>query len=227
MLAAHGLVAVHAWPQRLQLAVDELRSHRALTVISVPTPITSSRTLARDLIRTALRETLAVFLDQPPVSIMLVSCPGQAIWVDSPFARLQVSVSHLPGLSVAAIGRGACVGIDVMDVAQGTQKALDWERVALDYLGPTVACAMQRMAPQQRPAAFAQAWTRFEACLKCLGCALTEWTPVLQLQLATCRVMPLALPDNLRGTIAINAAAGAVALLTDAQRSCQTPQKLP
>ena len=210
MPAAHdGPAAVHAWPQRLQLAVDELRSERAWTVISVPTPATTNRTLARGLIRAALRETLAAFLDQPAASITLVARPGQAIWVDSPLARLQVSVSHLPGLSVAAIGRGAALGVDVMDIAQGAQEMPDWARVALDYLGPTVASALQRLPPLQRPAAFAQAWTRFEACLKCLGCGLTEWTPVLQQQLATCRVMPLALPDNLRGAIAINASASA------------------
>ncbi len=199
------LVPVYAWPQSMQLAVDELRSGQALTVISVPTPATTNRLLARDLIRTALRETLAVVLDQPAASITLVSGPGQAIWVDSPLARLHVSVSHTPGVSVAAIGRGAAIGVDLMHVDQGAEAMLDWARVALDYLGPTVTVLLQSTSPAQRPAAFAQAWTRFEACLKCLGLALTEWTPVLEQQLTTCRVMALTLPENCRGAIAINA----------------------
>ena len=188
----------------MQLAVDELRYGRAMTVISVPTPATTNRWLARNLIRTAVRETLAVFLDQPAASITLVSRPGQAIWVDSPLARLQVSVSHMPGVSVAAIGRGAAIGVDVMHVDPGAEGMPDWARVALDYLGPTVTDLLQNTSHAQRPAAFAQAWTRFEAGLKCLGLALTEWSPVLEQQLAACRVMALALPENCRGAIAIN-----------------------
>ena len=205
MPASKDLVTVHAWPQRMQLAVDELRSSQALTVISVPAPATTDRSLARDLIRTALRETLGVFLDQPAAAITLVSHPGQAIRVDSPLARLQVSVSHMPGMSVTAIARGAVIGVDVMHIDQGVEKMPDWTGVALDYLGPEVTALLLRTAPAQRSAAFAREWTRFEACLKCLGSAMTEWTPVLARQLATCRVMALALPENCRGAIAIGA----------------------
>lgn len=198
-------VAVHAWPQCMQQAVDELRSGRALTVISVPTPVTTNRLLARAFIRTALRETLAVFLDQPAAFITLVSRPGQSIGVDSHLARLSVSVSHMPGMSVAAIGRTAAIGVDLMPVGPGAEEMADWAQVALDYLGPTVADLLQRTAPAQRSAAFAREWTRFEACLKCLGLAMTEWSPVLAQQLATCRVMVLALPENCCGAIAIDA----------------------
>jgi 4'-phosphopantetheinyl transferase len=205
MSALQALVAVHAWPQGLHLAAAELRSDRALTVISVPTPATANRSIARDLIRAALRETLAVFLDQPAASITLVSFPGQAIRVDLPFGRLYVSVSHMPGVSVAAISRRAAVGIDVMQVEPGAAAMADWARVALDYLGPAETFLLQGTAPAQRPAAFAQAWTRLEARLKCLGMALTEWTPALTQQLAACRVVALALPENCRGAIAINA----------------------
>lgn len=204
MLATEKLVAVHAWPQSVQLAVDELRSDRAMTVISVPSPVTTNRLLARDLVRAALRQTLAAFLCQPLASITLVSLPGQAIRVDSPLARLHLSVSHMPGMSVAAISRGAAIGVDVMRVERDAAAMPDWARVALDYLGPTVSDRLQRTPPAQRPAAFAQAWTNFEACHKCLELGLTEWTPVLAQQLATCRDMALALPENCRGAIAIN-----------------------
>ncbi|MEP6588187.1 MAG: 4'-phosphopantetheinyl transferase superfamily protein [Polaromonas sp.] len=206
MLHSQKLMLVHAWPQGMQAAVDELRSFQALTVISVATPATAKRLLARDLVRTALRETLAVFLDQPAASVKLVSYPGQAIRVDFPLAHLNVSVSHAPGLSLAAIGRGAGagIGVDVMPVDRVDEEMPDWADVALDYLGPTVTGLLQRTSPAQRPVAFAQAWTRFEAGLKCLGLALTEWTPVLAQQLAACRVMALALPENCCGAIALN-----------------------
>ncbi len=206
MPATQKPLVVHAWPQSLQLAVDELHACQRLTVISVPTPVTTSRLLARNLIRAALCETLAVFLGQPAASVRLVSHAGRAIRVDAlpaPLARLHVSLSHAPGMSVAAIGRGAAVGVDVMHVQRGAEGMSDWARVALDYLGPTTTVLLQRTSPEQLPAAFAQAWTRFEACLKCAGLALTEWTPVLEKRLASCRVMALALPENSRGSIAI------------------------
>ena len=205
MLASQDLVDVHVWPQRMQLAVDELRSSHAFTVISVLAPATTDRSIARDLIRTALRETLGVLLDQPAAAITLISHPGQAIRVDSPLARLQVSVSHMPGMSLIAIAKGAAIGVDAMHIDQGIEMTLDWTGVALDYLGPELTALLQRTAPAQRSAAFAREWTRFEACLKYLGLAMTEWTPVLAQQLATCRVMALALPENCRGAIATDA----------------------
>jgi phosphopantetheinyl transferase len=58
------------------------------------------------------------------------------------------------------------------------------------------------MSPEQRAAAFAQEWTCFEAGLKCLGIALTEWTPLLEQSLASCCVRALELPENYRGAMA-------------------------
>lgn len=203
MLPEDKLVAVHAWPQGMQAAVGELRGSRAMAVISVATPATGERPLARALIRTALRETVAMFLDQPVGSITLVSRPGQAIGVESPLARLHLSVSHMPGMSVAAIGRVGAIGVDVMRVEQDAAAMSDWARVALDYLGPAALDALQRTPPMQRPPAFAQAWVHFEASLKCLGLALTEWTPALAQRLAACRVMALGLPEDCHGAIAV------------------------
>ena len=205
-------MAVHAWPQCIDMAVDELRSSRALTVISVPTPATTNRLQARELIRAALRETLVKFLNQPAASIKLVSEPGRAICVmSSPHAHgcLQVSVSHIPGMSLAAITRhvGVGVGVDLMQVDQDAKAMPDWAQVALDYLGPVKTGLLESTPSTHRPAAFAEAWTRLEARLKCLGLALTEWTPILEKQLAICHVMALALPKNYRGAVAVNTSA--------------------
>jgi 4'-phosphopantetheinyl transferase len=196
-------VAVHAWPQNMPLAVAELRASQGMTIISVATPATTNRLFARELIRTAVRETLAAFLHQPVSSITLVSRPGRGIEVDPLLAGLHVSVSHMPGMSVAAIAHGVAVGIDVMPILQDAQAMSDWESVALDYLGPAVTALLKQTAPLLRPAAFAQAWTHYEASLKCQGLALTEWRPTLARHLATCRVMALALPAHCRGAIAL------------------------
>ena len=212
MLARQSLVAVHAWPQCIDMAVDELRSSQALTVISVPTPATTNRLQARELIRVALRETLAKFFNQPAASITLVSQPGRAIYVmNSPHGCLQVSVSHMPGMSLAAITKLTGVGVDLMQVDQDVKVMFDWThnwaQVALDYLGPVESGLLKSTPSSYRPTAFAEAWTRLEARLKCLGLALTEWTPILEKQLAACHVMALALPENYCGAIAINTSA--------------------
>ena len=211
-------LAVHAWPYQVDRVLADLRSGQACTVISVPTPHTTDRVRARALIRTALRQTLADFLAQPVASIRLVSRPGQGIRVESTHVShlshasegfLSVSVSHAPGLSVAALGRGVAVGVDVMPLDPGATEMPDWERVAQDYLGPVVTKSLWQTPAAQRPAAFTQAWTHVEACLKCLNLPLTEWTPALAQQLASCRIVALALPDKACGSIAIHQDDGA------------------
>jgi 4'-phosphopantetheinyl transferase len=58
------------------------------------------------------------------------------------------------------------------------QDVPDWDRVALDYLGPQVRDMLASLDPPRRAGAFAQAWTRREAQLKCLGLALAEYMPL-------------------------------------------------
>ena len=202
MQPARELVTVHAWPQDQWLAVQALRSAQAMAVISIATPATENRRVARSLVRLALRETLAALLGQPAASIALVSPLGSAIHVDSPVCRLILSISHSPGLSVAAICQGAAIGIDVMQIEAVTQGQTEWMRLAGDYLGPQVTAKLQGAPPETFPNVFAQEWTDFEAALKCLGLGLTEWSPELANRLASCRVVALDLPANYCGSIA-------------------------
>ncbi|MBC7598109.1 MAG: 4'-phosphopantetheinyl transferase superfamily protein [Polaromonas sp.] len=195
-------VTVHAWPQHQWLAVQALRSAQAMTVISIATPATENRRVARSLVRSALRETLAVLLGQPAASIALVSPLGRVIHVDSTTCPLSLSISHSPGISVAAICQGAAIGIDVMQIEAVTPGHPDWLRLASDYLGPQVTANLQSAPPATFQSVFAQAWTDFEAALKCLGLGLTEWSPELASRLASCRVMALDLPASYCGSIA-------------------------
>lgn len=195
-------VVVHAWPDNTPLALEELRSDRALTVISIVAPDTTIRHAARENIRSALREMLGALLRRPAASIALISQPGQPILLDLPETRIGLSVSHAAGLTVAAIHVGVSIGVDVMRIDRGADWMPDWECVAQCYLGPQVCSRIATLAPGQRAHAFAQAWTRWEACLKCLGMALTEWTPALEQRLASCGVRALALPGNYCGAIA-------------------------
>jgi 4'-phosphopantetheinyl transferase len=187
----------------MHLAIDELRSYQAFTVISVATPATENRVQARALIRVALRDTLAAFLGQSAETILLDSRPGKPMQVDSAWGGVHLSLSHMPGLSIAAISRVSAVGVDVMHDAMGAVEMSDWTLVAREYLGPSVSDLLHNRPHAQRKAAFAQAWTRLESCLKCMGLPLTEWNPHLAQQLPNCHVMGLDLPEGCRGSIAM------------------------
>ena len=182
--------------------MSDLRSLHPMTVLSLTLPDTLSRPVARARIRGAVRQTLAACLDQPVTSIELLARPGYPLTLVVPKIPINLSISHAPGLSVAAIHQSASVGIDLMQVDTDEVDMPDWERVAQDYLGPSARHRLAEASPSRRARHFAQEWTRFEAGLKCLGLALTEWTPALAQRLANCRVVALALPDNYCGALA-------------------------
>jgi 4'-phosphopantetheinyl transferase len=201
-------VLVHPWPDAAPLALKALRGAQALTVIHVTTPNTEIRNEAREHLRAALRELLAALLQQPAVTLPLVSQPGQALVLDLPGRPIGLSVSHAPGLSVAAVHRHGAVGVDVMRIADGADWMPDWETVARDYLGPQAQARIANVTTDQRPYAFAREWTALEASLKCLGIGLTEWTPALERRLAGCMVTTLDVPLGLCGAVAVPKAQG-------------------
>ena len=203
MLEIRDSIMVHVWPDNVHLALNELRAERAWTVISLVTPETTLRHAARARVRSAFQDVLGALLYRPAASIALISQPGQAILLDLPETRIGLSVSHAPGLTVAAIRVGGAIGIDLIRIEPGVAELPDWERVAQDYLGPQSCRQLATLPPAQRAAAFAQAWTRWEAGLKCLGLGLTEWTPALESRLASCVVRALAVPDHYGAAMAI------------------------
>ena len=199
--ASTAPITIHAWPGSLQQALADLRGPTGLTVISVATPLTESRVDARGAIRHALRQTLATFLAVPLASVTLLSSPGMPVQMLANSPPVHIAISHMPGLSVAAVSTRRAVGIDVM--ALGAQSLPDWETVAHDYLGPVATAELKRTPPADRAAAFAQAWTALEARLKCLGLVLTEWTPEIAARLNGCRVVAFTVPAGCCGTLAV------------------------
>lgn len=191
---------VHVWPDHVHLALAELRSARALTVIGLAAPDSPLRQTARVQLRGALSDTLGRLLERPAASIPFLNQLGLPLVLDLPDTCIDLSLSHAEGLSVAALHRGGPVGVDVMRVLPDVLP--DWAAVARDYLGPPTCDQLAAVAPAQRAWAFAQAWTRWEAGLKCLGLALTEWTPGLAQRLALCRITPLDLPAPYCGALA-------------------------
>lgn len=175
-------------------------------VLMLVTPATTLRDEARALVRTALRSCLAPLLDCVPATVPLHIEPGQAPRLDVPGRSIHLSISHEAGLTLAAVRDGGRVGVDLM---RATDAALpDWQATAHDYLGPEATARILAVSAAQRPRAFARAWTRHEAALKCLGLPLSEWTPALARTLASCDLTDLALPAGYVGAVALHRDAG-------------------
>jgi 4'-phosphopantetheinyl transferase len=178
--------------------------HGAPAVLMVATPVTTLRDQARALVRAALRAFLATLAGCPAEALNLHAEPGEAPRVDhlSPDGQpIHLSISHEAGLSLAAVCVGGRVGVDLMRAADAAMP--DRQAIAQDYLGPVAAASLAALRGGDGQAAFARAWTRHEAALKCLGLRLQEWTPELERALEQCRVSELALPAGYVGAVAV------------------------
>ena len=192
------LAAPHIQQVRAMRAVDVGERKPLILVFSVVTPHTTTRDSARDLIRSALRDTLSILLGLSPQSVHLISEPGQPVRLALPQQRIGLSISHEPGFSLAAINLNGKIGIDMMRTA----RISDWQQVTQDYLGSTIYKSILNKPESQRENAFAEEWTSYEASLKCLGLGITEWNVRLDSTLGQCAVNPLILPNNIVGNIA-------------------------
>jgi 4'-phosphopantetheinyl transferase len=173
-------------------------------LLSLRTPVSNLRDEARMLVRQALREALSNILATDGQGLSLISQPGQPIRLAPPWAATGVSVSHESGCSLAALNLNGPVGIDLMRV---TNTPADFHAVSRDYLGPNATARLCALPEEQRPLAFAQAWTGFEARMKCLALELGEWTPQLDAQLRICSVVELQMPAGWVAALAITGAA--------------------
>ena len=177
-----------------------LAAARGLHLRCIETPETPLRDGARRIVRAALGETLADLLPAACEPPDLISVPGRPIRLGPPWGDIGLSVSHEPGLSLLAINLDGPVGVDLLRVA-ALPNGLD--TVASEYLGPDTARALAMLPTERRRQAFAVAWTRFEACLKCRALELCEWTPELAGRLAACRVTDLVMPAGWVGAVAV------------------------
>jgi 4'-phosphopantetheinyl transferase len=188
-------LAVHPWPGALPAA------HDGLIVIGIAASPGERREVARERVRLAVRQAAAQLSGLAADQIELASQPGQAPRLRLTSAGVTsnagLSISHEDGLSLAAIHLHGPAGVDLMRI----QDVPDWQAVARDYLGEAVADALAQLAPPQRMIAFARAWTRREAGLKCEGLPLGEWTALPCA--ARWRHRELALPAGPCGTLVI------------------------
>lgn len=185
------------WPQ---VALPTLTLGIPL-VVAVDTPETFLRGPARAAVRSVLREILGAHLSLVPEAVPLHIEPGHPPSVDAGTPRIGLGIAHEAGLSLVALHLGDSLGVDLMQVTLPP----DWKAVSQQYLGPSVFDELAQCAPPWRAHAFAQAWTRHEAILKCIGERLTEWTPTMETRMAGHRTWSLALPPHYAGTLAVPA----------------------
>jgi 4'-phosphopantetheinyl transferase len=174
---------------------------RTPVVLIMRTPDTTLRDEARVLVRTALRSFLAPLAGCVPEMVPLHIEPGEAPRLALAGLPVWLSISHDAGLSLTAVSLGGAIGVDLMRVADAVLP--DWQALAHDYLGPDAAAGLEGLSAGERPAAFARAWTRHEAALKCLGRPLREWSPDLAREIGLCRISELMLPDPYCGAVAL------------------------
>ena len=158
-------VTVYRWPQDLAQALLNLKGAQGFTAIRVDLPDRPHRDIARQRIRTTVRETIAAFLQVPAAEVLLRSQPGQPLVLEAPQHPIGVSISHEEGLSVAALHVHGRIGIDLMRIDHTPLP--DWGPVTRDYLGPIAYQRLVSLPAAQRATAFANAWTDHEARLKC------------------------------------------------------------
>lgn len=163
-------------------------------LLAIPTPAELRRETVRRIVRQTLVQRLAELLDTGVEAIgTLHGPPGRAPCLAAPWSRVGLSLSHEPGLSLAAVRLNGPVGIDLFRLGGALP---DLARLSRDYLGPATAAMLAARPDAERHTAFAKAWTTHEAQLKCLGLALDEWSPTLARHLARCHTASLTPLEN-------------------------------
>ena len=165
-------------------------------------PPEQARQHARDQARAALRRALADAWGCAPAALSISDQRGQPPrlgWAGTgaapaALAHTRLSISHAPGLSLAAWCDQGCVGVDLQAMPLQASRA-ELLRTADLFLPPN---SVETLANQALNASLIEAFTGFwsahEAALKCLGLALAEYSPALAARLTGVRTAALTLP---------------------------------
>jgi 4'-phosphopantetheinyl transferase len=190
-------LSVLEWPNDTGKLIPE----NGLLVIALRTSLTMQRAEARQLVRVAIQEVLALLLHCDVNEIDLLSQAGQAVKLLNKNRNIGLSISHEVGLSLVAINMYGSVGVDLMAINSVPDDA-ELRTLAIEYLGVNVAERILREPIESHKEAFAMAWTEFEASLKAKGEALVEWSAARDKKLESLNVCRLALDNDYVGAIA-------------------------
>ncbi len=156
-----------------------------------------SRTIARQELRTVLREVLAKWSDLAPDQLPLEESRRGPVWLGQLAGQtLDISLAYHEQEGWIGLLRGGWIGVDVMR-AELVAEAND---VARHYLGPAAMASLQQSTDPTL--AFAVAWTELEAQLKCLRLELVERPAGQTLAATPCTLDSIFLPERLVVTVA-------------------------
>lgn len=190
-------LSVLEWPNDAGKLIPE----NGLLVIALRTSLTMQRAEARQLVRVAIQEVLALLLHCDVSEIDLLSQAGQAVKLLNKNRNIGLSISHEVGLSLVAINMHGSIGVDLMAINSVPDDA-ELRALAIEYLGVNVAERILREPIESHKEAFAMAWTEFEASLKAKGEALVECSAARDKKLESLNVCSLALDNGYVGAIA-------------------------
>jgi hypothetical protein len=161
--------------------VDAPSAWPELHVLAVAHPRSADLAAGRDAARQRTRELLLRHAG-PEIAAPFLATARAAR------GACRASISHEQSHSLLAWCEHGCIGIDIIS----PQRLADMASPALAataalYLGPKASAEISPTTEtSQARRLFADAWARHEASLKCLGLALDEWSPTLQVQMARC-----------------------------------------
>jgi 4'-phosphopantetheinyl transferase len=190
-------IEVFDWPSD----ASKLGLKQGTLVIALRTSPTISRAEARQLVRVAIQEVLALLLHCDASEIDLISQAGQAIKLLNAHQNIGISVSHEVGLSLVAINMQGSVGIDLITI-DSVPDELELRILAVEYLGADVAEHIFSQKEGGYKKTFSMAWTAFEASMKIKEEALIEWSAERDGKLKNIHIYRLVLPDSYIGSIA-------------------------
>lgn len=163
------------------------------------------RELARLQARAALRACLALELGCPEDVLHIGNQRNQApqLWLHGQrLARPFCSISHAPGLALLAWNDAGPVGVDIQAVSHDTSRH-ELLAVAQLYLKPNMAQSLDDIASDALFfKVFSSAWAAQEACLKCAGVGLVEWSVELETSLTCVYCTPVKLADGYAAAVA-------------------------
>ncbi|MBC3811017.1 4'-phosphopantetheinyl transferase superfamily protein [Undibacterium aquatile] len=192
--------AVFDWEEQCLSALDYF-SQQSNVVISLSFSQNLQREVARQQLHLAITELLMQAFSCTAEQIRLIRIAGSRLQCIIATQEIFISVSHEPGLSVAAISQKQLPGIDLMAI----KPIDDWQNVAGIYFSSQQIAALQQAQDDECAALFAQCWTMMEARFKCAGIAMTEYDEHVQQQMASvlkdCCSYALTLPAGYIGTL--------------------------
>jgi 4'-phosphopantetheinyl transferase len=148
-----------------------------------------SRPIAREELRKVLRQILAAWSDLAPEQLPLRETSRGPVWRGRLGGHsLDISLSYADGEGWIGLIRGGQIGVDAMKI----QPVAEAEAVARLYLGQTELQTIQQSA--NPTLAFAAAWTKLEARVKCLKLDLDEWSPTFAT--TRCAAQSIVLPNH-------------------------------